>query len=84
MVIYVSSGGGTASPSPAASSPGVTQSPATSTVTAAPSSASMADQVAAWLGGTTAIGTWNVPNALLAGGVALGVALLMGGGGKKR
>jgi hypothetical protein len=44
----------------------------------------MADQVAAWLGGTTAIGTWNVPNALLAGGVILGFALFMGGGGKKR
>ena len=78
--VYISSGGGTVSPAPA--SQAVTQSPATSTV--APAAASVTDQVAAWLGGTTPIGTWNVPNALLAGGVVLGFALLMGGGGKKR
>jgi hypothetical protein len=83
--VLVTSGGGTASPAaaPAVNSPAVTQSPTTSTITVAPASSSVADQVAAWLGGTTAIGTWNVPNALLAGGVVLGFALLMGGGKKR-
>lgn len=79
--VLVSSGGGTSSPAPAADSSGVTQSPTTSTiVTAAPG---VADQVAAWLGGTTPIFSYNVPNALLAGGVVLVFALLMGGGKKR-
>jgi hypothetical protein len=55
----------------------------TAAATSTTTSASMTDQVAAWLGGSTLIGSWSVPNALLAGGVALGVALLMGGGKKK-
>jgi len=56
-------------------------SPTTSTVvTAAPG---LTDQVASWLSGTTPIMSYNVPNALLAAGVALGVALLMGGGKKR-
>lgn len=82
-VIYVTTGGGTASPAPAASSPAVIQSPTLSTVAPA-ASTSFTDQVASWLGGTTPLGSWNVPNALLAGAVALGVAMLMGGGGKRR
>ncbi len=73
--ILVTSGGGTASPSPAA----VTAAPA---VAVAPG-ASLTDQVAAWLSGTTPIGSLNVPNALLTGGVILGFALLMGGGKKR-
>lgn len=81
-VIYITSGGGTASPAPAAST-SVTPSPTTSTVNVA-GPASVTDQVAAWLSGTTPIFSYNVPNALLAGGVILGFALLMGGGGKKR
>lgn len=62
----------------------LTQSPAASAVTAAPVSASLIDQFSAWLGSTTPLFGYNVPNALLAGGVALGAALLMGSGGKKR
>jgi hypothetical protein len=85
---YVDSSGNTwqfngATNSWALSSLATTATAASSTTAAATTSASMTDQVAAWLGGTTAIGTWNVPNALLAGGVALGVALLMGGGKKR-
>jgi hypothetical protein len=77
-VIYVSSGGGTASPAPATAA----QSPTTSTiVTAAPA---LTDQVAGWLGGSTPIGSWNVPNAVLAAAVVLGAAMFMGGGTKKR
>jgi hypothetical protein len=107
--VLVTSGGGTASPAPAAvpapytdssgnvwtysaasgqwsislpgSSSAITQSPTTSTtVQAAPG---LTDQVAAWLNGTTPIWNYNVPNALLAGGVVLGFALLMGGGKKR-
>jgi hypothetical protein len=82
--VQVTSGGGTLSPPPAPAGPasGVTQSPGTSTVNvSAPSS--VTDQVAGWLSGTTPIFSWNVPNALLAGGVVLGFALLMGGGKKR-
>lgn len=84
--VLVTSGGGTLSPAPvpAAAQAGVTQSPTTSTVNVTPAGSSMADQVAAWLGGTTPIFSYNVPNALLAGGVILGFAMFMGGGGPKR
>ncbi|MGA7793429.1 MAG: hypothetical protein WCA19_10350 [Candidatus Acidiferrales bacterium] len=58
-------------------------STAAATTTTTTTSLSVTDQVAAWLSGSTAIGTWSVPNALLAGGVALGVALLMGGSKKR-
>jgi len=71
----VTSGGGTTSPNiaPAAA--------------AAPAPTGFMDSVAAWLSGSTAIGTWSVPNALLAGAVILGFAFLEGGGsstGRKR
>ena len=42
-------------------------------------SASLTDQVAQWLSGTTALFGYNVPNAGLAAVVVLGAALLMGG-----
>jgi hypothetical protein len=85
---YIDSSGNTwqfngASNSWALGSLATTATAASSTAAATTTSASMADQVAAWLSGSTAIGTWSVPNALLAGGVALGVALLMGGSKKK-
>lgn len=75
-IIYVSSGGGTASPAPAP----VAAAPV-SQVVAAPG---LTDQVASWLGGTTSIGSWSIPNALLAGAVVLGAAMFMGGGNTKR
>ena len=46
---------------------------------AATTSLSVTDQVAAWLSGTTALLGYNVPNALLAGGVVIVFAFLMGG-----
>jgi hypothetical protein len=56
--------------------------------TAPAASSGITDQIAAWLGGSTPIGTWSVPNALLAGAVILGFAFLEGGGssstGRKR
>ena len=65
------------------SSGGGTQTPATAPAAAAPAAASsVTDQVAAWLGSTTPIFSYNVPNALLAGAVVLGFALLSSG--KKR
>lgn len=70
--ILVTSGGGTASPAPA-----------TAAAQTVPASANIADQVAAWLGGSTAIGTYSIPNALLAGGIVLGFALLSSGGKKR-
>jgi hypothetical protein len=85
--VLVTSGGGTASPAPVSSQAGITPSPTTSTVnvTAAPPAASVTDQVAAWLGGTTPIFSYSVPNALIAGGVAIVVAMMMSGGtGRKR
>jgi hypothetical protein len=82
--ILVTSGGGTASPAPLATQPGITQSPATSTVNISPGSAPFADQVAAWLSGSTPIFSYNVPNALLAGGFAVVFAMLIGGGGARR
>lgn len=58
---------------------------AASTPAAAPAaSAGITDQIAAWLGGTTPILSYNVPNAILAGIVVLGFAMLEGGSGKKR
>jgi hypothetical protein len=45
------------------------------------------DSIATWLGGSTTIFSYNVPNALLAGIVVLGFAWLEGGGsgtGKRR
>lgn len=72
--ILVSSGGGT-------------QTPATSAAaTAAPTSTgTLVDGIAAWLGGSTSLMNYNVPNALLAGVVVLGFAWLSSGSsGKKR
>lgn len=72
--VLVTSGGGTASP---ATSP----SGSTVNVTGAPS---LTDQVAQWLSGTTPVFSYNVPNALLAGGFAIAVAMMLGGGGTRR
>jgi hypothetical protein len=80
--VLVTSGGGSVSPDTTGLA-----SPSVNVTTSSTASASLIDQVAAWLGGTTPIGSYNVPNALLAGGVAIVVALLMGGnlmGGKRR
>ena len=86
--LYVDSSGNTwqfngSSNSWALSALATSATPASTTAAATTTSASVTDQVAAWLSGSTAIGTWSVPNALLAGGVALGVALLMGGSKKR-
>jgi hypothetical protein len=35
--------------------------------------------ISAWLGGSTQIGSWGIPNALLVGVVVLGFAFLSGG-----
>jgi hypothetical protein len=51
---------------------------------AAAAPAGITDQIAAWLGGTTPIFSYNVPNAILAGAVVLGFAMLEGGSGKRR
>ena len=76
--VLVTSGGGTAAP---AAVPAAASAPAVA-------STGFMDSVAAWLGGSTPIGTWSVPNALLAGAVVLGFAFLEGGGsspaGRKR
>jgi hypothetical protein len=53
----------------------------TTNVTSAPD---VTSQIAAWLSGSTAIGTYSVPNALLAAAVVLGFAWLSSGSGKKR
>jgi hypothetical protein len=67
------------------SSGGGTQTPATAVVAAPTSAGSIVDGIAAWLGGTTALMNYNVPNALLAGVVVLGFAWLSSGSsGKKR
>lgn len=80
-------------PAPAApgavlvSSGGGTQTPATAPVNAAaPSTAgSLVDGIAAWLGGTTSLLNYNVPNAVLAGVVVLGFAWLSSSSsGRKR
>lgn len=80
-------------PAPAApsavlvSSGGGTQTPATAPVTAAaPTTAgSLVDGIAAWLGGTTSLLNYNVPNAVLAGVVVLGFAWLSSSSsGRKR
>ena len=69
--VIITSGGGT--PAPAV---------APAAAVAAPTG--IMDSVAAWLSGSTAIFSYNVPNALLAGVVVLGFAWLEGGTGKKR
>jgi hypothetical protein len=74
----VTTGGGTVTPAAA---------PAAAAPAPAAASTGFMDSVAAWLGGTTPIGTWSVPNALLAGAVILGFAFLESGGsstGRKR
>src|SRR5579872_828998 len=71
-VLVVSSGGGT-------------QTPSTPTVVAAPSTTTgLVDGIAAWLGGTTSVFNYNVPNALIAGVGVLGFAWLSSNSGKKR
>lgn len=79
--ILVTSGGGTVSPNtnpPASSTPGTT----ISVSSAAPTD--ITSQIAAWLGGSTVLFGYTVPNAVLAGAVALGFAALSSGGGAKR
>jgi hypothetical protein len=69
-VIYITSGGGTTS---------------ALTTTPAVEPTGLTDEVASWLGGTTALGSYNIPNALLTAAVVLGFALLSSsGGGTKR
>lgn len=65
------------------SSGGGTQTPATSTVVA-PASSGLVDNVAAWLGGSTTLLGYAVPNAVLAGIVVLGFAWLSSNSGKKK
>ncbi len=67
-------------PASQAASTGTTATSMNSAAAAPASSGGFIDSVAAWLGGTTPIGTWSVPNALLAGAVILGFAFLEGGG----
>ena len=64
------------------SSGGGTPAPATTTIVAAPST-DLGGGVASWLGGTTPIFNYNVPNALLAGAVILGFAWLYNSGKKR-
>jgi hypothetical protein len=64
------------------SSGGGTQTPSTSTIVAAAPSSDFVSGIATWLGGTTPIFNYNVPNGLLAGAVVLGFAFLSSG--KKR
>lgn len=59
------------------------------TATAAPTSTattatteSDTDQIASWLSGSTSIGSYAIPNALLAGGVVIAFAIFMGRGKK--
>lgn len=72
--ILVSSSGGVPVPATAPVTAPVTISTGTSDTSA----------IASWLSGSTMIFTYNVPNALLAGVVVLGFALLSGGGKKGR
>ena len=74
-------------PAAQAASTGTTAASMNAAAAAPVTSSGITDQIAAWLGGSTAIGTWSVPNALLAGAVILGFAFLEGGGsstGRKR
>jgi hypothetical protein len=71
-VLLISSGGGTQTPS----TPTVV-APAPSTTTG------LVEGISAWLGGTTSIFNYNVPNALIAGVVVLGFAWLSSSGKKR-
>lgn len=73
--VLISSGGGVATPATA-----------TISVTAAPASSSggLVDGVAKWLGASTSLFGYSVPNALIAGVVVLGFAWLSSSSGKKR
>ena len=66
------------------SSGGGTQTPSTSIVVSSAPSTGVVDGIASWLGGSTPIFSYNVPNALLAGAVVLGFALLSSDSRKKR
>jgi hypothetical protein len=82
--VLVTSGGGTASPGFSSSGLQVQPTPAagsTVNVTGAPS---LTDQVAQWLSGSTPVFSYNVPNALLAGGFAIAVAMMLGGNSGRR
>jgi hypothetical protein len=63
-----------------ASASGTTAASLNAAEAAPAASSGITDQIAAWLAGNTAIGTWSVPNALLAGAIILGFAFLEGGG----
>jgi hypothetical protein len=65
------------------SSGGGTQTVSTPTVTA-PAGGSLVDNLAGWLGRSTTLFNYTVPNALLAGVVILGFAWLSSSGSKKR
>jgi hypothetical protein len=67
------------------SSGGGTQTPATATVVAPAPSSGFVEGVAAWLGGSTTLFNYAVPNAVIAGIVVLGFAFLSSSStGKKR
>jgi hypothetical protein len=66
-----------------ASSMGTTAASLNAGATPAAGSASVTDQVTAWLGGSTALLGYNVPNAVLAGVVVLGFAFLSSSGKKR-
>ena len=55
----------------------------TPSVTVSTGSADLTSQISAWLGGTTTLFNYSVPNALLAGVVVLGFAWLSAGAKKK-
>jgi len=73
-------------PAAQAASTGTSAASMNAAAAAPAASSSVTDQIAAWLGGSTSIGSYAVPNALLAAAVVLGFAWLEGGGstGKKR
>ena len=73
--------GALAVPAAQAMATGTTAASMNATAAAPAASSGVTEQIAAWLGGSTAIGTWSVPNALLAGAVILGFAFLESGGG---
>jgi hypothetical protein len=73
--------GAVAVPAAQAMASGTTAASMNAAAAAPAASSGVTEQIAAWLGGSTPIGTWSVPNALLAAAVVLGFAFLESGGG---
>jgi hypothetical protein len=65
------------------SSGGGTQTPPTSTIVTAAPSTDFVSGIATWLGGSTPLFNYNVPNAVIAGVVVLGFAFLSSSGKKR-